>query len=171
MSVAPPRKPAAAVIGTAAGTSQMAGDPVEQGMELAIAEARAGLAEGGIPIGSALLRGREVVAVGRNQRVQRGSQILHAEMACFENAGRRGDLREMTLFTTLSPCMMCAGTIVQFGIGRVVIGENRTFGGNEQFLRDRGVEVVIVDSRICRDLMRRFVEAHPEIWNEDIGQA
>jgi creatinine deaminase len=170
MSVEPLDKPTAAVITTVAGTSGMDGDFVKRGIGLAIAEARAGFAEGGIPIGSALLLGRDVVAVGRNQRVQRGSQILHAEMACIESAGRRNDFYRMTLFTTLSPCMMCAGAVIQFGIKSVVIGENRNFGGNEGLLADHGVNIEIVDSRTCRDLLNRFIKAHPEIWYEDIGK-
>lgn len=148
----------------------MDGDFLQHGIELAIAEARAGFAEGGIPIGSALLLGRDIVAVGRNQRIQRGSQILHAEMACIESAGRRNDFHKMTLFTTLSPCMMCAGAILQFGIKDVVIGENQNFGGNEEFLNDLGVNIVVIDSQVCRDLMRRFIKEHPKIWNEDIGK-
>lgn len=148
----------------------MDGDLLKHGIGLAIAEARAGLAEGGIPIGSALLLGRDIVAVGRNQRIQRGSQILHAEMACIESAGRRSDFDKMTLFTTLSPCLMCTGAVIQFRIKTVVIGENRTFGGNEKFMADRGINVVILNSQICYDLIQAFKYAHLDDWNEDIGE-
>jgi cytosine deaminase len=132
-------------------------------------EARTGLSEGGVPIGAALFRGRELVASGRNRRVQQGDPIAHGEMDCLRAAGRRRDYRDLTLFTTLSPCMMCAGTIVQFGIRNVVIGENRTFGGNEDFLRSRGVEVTVLDDADCAGMMQAFIAARPDIWFEDIG--
>jgi len=126
--------------------------------------------EGGCPIGSALTRGDAIVAVGHNQRVQHGNPILHGEMDCLQNAGRQASYRDCTLYTSLSPCMMCAGTIVQFKIPRVVICENRNFGGNEDFLRSHGVTVEIVDDVRCIDLMRRFIEEKPELWNEDIAE-
>lgn len=135
----------------------------------ALAEAEQGLAEGGVPIGAALVVDGRVVATGRNRRVQQGDPIAHGEMDCLRQAGRRRDYRRATLYTTLSPCMMCAGTIVQFGIPRVVVGENATFGGNEAFLRSRGVEVLVLDDARCQDLMRRFQQDHPEVWAEDIA--
>ncbi|MBR0672805.1 nucleoside deaminase [Neoroseomonas soli] len=136
----------------------------------AIAEAEQGMAEGGVPIGAALVVDGQVVATGRNRRVQQGDPIAHGEMDCLRNAGRRRDYRRATLYTTLSPCMMCSGTIVQFGIPRVVVGENATFGGNEEFLRSRGVEVVVLDDARCQALMRRFQQERPEVWAEDIAE-
>lgn len=140
-------------------------------LEAAIAEARAGLAEGGVPIGSVLVIEDRIVARGRNRRVQKGSAILHAEMDCLENAGRlrASDYRRATLYSTLSPCDMCSGASILYGIPRVVIGENRTFQGPESYLRSRGVELVIVDDVECVRLMRDFITARPELWNEDIG--
>ncbi len=141
------------------------------GIDAAFAEATAGLAEGGIPIGAVLMRGPEIVARGRNLRVQRDSQILHGEMACFENAGRRNDYGDLVLFTTLSPCMMCSGTIVQFGVGTVVIADTQNFGGNEDFLRRHGVEVIVREDQRCVAMMRRFIQEHADIWNEDISKS
>lgn len=125
--------------------------------------------EGGLPIGSALTRGDAIIAVGHNQRVQQGNPILHGEMDCLQNAGRQTSYRDCTLYTSLSPCMMCSGTIVQFKIPRVVICENRNFGGNEQFLRDHGIEVEIVDDSRCIDLMARFIAENGALWAEDIA--
>lgn len=139
------------------------------GLKAAVDAARAGLAQGGIPIGSSLMLGNTVVAIGHNQRVQKGSQILHGEMSAIENAGRRRDFAKMALFTTLSPCMMCAGTIVQFGIKTVIIAENANFGGNEDFLRGRGVEVTVLDDPACTKMMADFIATHPGLWFEDIG--
>ena len=136
----------------------------------AIEEAELGMAEGGVPIGAALVVDGKVVATGRNRRVQQGDPIAHGEMDCLRKAGRRRDYRRATLYTTLSPCMMCSGTIVQFGIPRVVVGENATFGGNEDFLRSRGVEVVVLDDARCQELMRRFQREQPEVWAEDIAE-
>lgn len=133
-------------------------------------EAFAGFAEGGCPIGSVLARGETVVASGRNQRVQKGDPIAHGEMDALRNAGRQTTYRDTTLYTSLSPCMMCSGTIVQFGIPRVVIGENQNFGGNEDFLRQRGVEVVLANDPDCIALMQRFIREKPELWAEDIAQ-
>jgi cytosine/creatinine deaminase len=146
------------------------GDADRRHMRVAIEEAEKGLAEGGVPIGAALVEDGAVVAAGRNRRVQQGDPIAHGEMDCLRTAGRRSSYRNATLYTTLSPCMMCAGTIVQFKIPRVVVGENTTFGGNEAFLRSRGVEVVVLDDDRCRTLMRRFQAAHPEVWSEDIAE-
>jgi cytosine deaminase len=138
-------------------------------LRIAYEEAKAGFEEGGCPIGSVLAEGDRLVAQGRNQRVQRGDPIAHGEMDCLRKAGRRRSYRAMTLYTSLSPCMMCAGTIVQFAIPRVVVAENETFGGNEDFLRSRGVEVVIADDADCKALMRRFIAEKPELWAEDIA--
>ena len=137
----------------------------------AVEQARIGLAEGGVPIGAALLVDGEVVAVGRNRRVQQGSAIRHGETDCLENAGRlpATTYARATMVTTLSPCDMCTGAILLYKIPRVVIGENRTFLGGEDLLRARGVEVVVLVDAECADLMRRFIAAHPDVWNEDIG--
>ncbi len=126
--------------------------------------------EGGLPIGSVLIRGGAIVAVGHNRRVQNGNPILHGEMDCLQNAGRQGSYRDTTLYTSLSPCMMCAGTIVQFKIPRVVIAENANFGGNEAFLREHGVEVVVADEPRCTELMARCIAERPDLWLEDIAQ-
>lgn len=141
-------------------------------MQMAIDEARLGLAEGGIPIGSVLVVDGQVVGRGHNRRVQRGSAILHAEMDCLENAGRLkpADYRRAVLYSTLSPCDMCSGTALLYRIPKIVIGENRTFQGPEEYVRSRGVELVMVDSDECVTLMREFIAAHPELWNEDIGE-
>ena len=140
-------------------------------LRAAIAEARQGLAEGGIPIGSVLVIDGRIVGRGHNRRVQKGSAILHAEMDCLEAAGRltAADYRRSTLYSTLSPCDMCSGASLLYGIPRIVIGENRTFQGPEDYVRSRGVELVIVDDAECIALMREYSAAHPELWNEDIG--
>ena len=140
-------------------------------LQAALDEARQGLAEGGIPIGSVLVIDGSIVARGHNRRVQQGSAILHAEMDCIERAGRLGaaDYRRSTLYSTLSPCDMCSGTALLYAIPRIVIGENRTFRGPEDYVRSRGVELVIVDDAECARLMREFIAARPELWNEDIG--
>lgn len=140
-------------------------------LEAAIEEARKGLAAGGIPIGSVLVIDGKIVGRGHNQRVQKGSAILHAEMDCLENAGRlkASDYKRAVLYSTLSPCDMCSGTVLLYGIPKVVIGENRTFRGPEEYLNSRGIELEIVDSRECRQLMEEFIKNKPELWNEDIG--
>ncbi|CAM5210380.1 Cytosine deaminase OS=Castellaniella defragrans (strain DSM / CCUG 39792 / 65Phen) OX=1437824 GN=BN940_12026 PE=4 SV=1 [Castellaniella denitrificans] len=140
-------------------------------MQAAIEEARLGLAEGGIPIGSVIEHRGEIIGRGHNRRVQNGSVILHGEMDAFENAGRRtADVyRESTLYTTLSPCAMCSGAILLYGIPRVVIGENRTFMGEEELLRSRGVGIEVLQDPECLEMMRRFIAGHPRLWNEDIG--
>lgn len=137
----------------------------------AIEEAERGLTEGGVPIGSVLVHEGRVLGRGHNRRVQQGSAVLHGEMDALENAGRLSAsvYRASTLYTTLSPCAMCSGAVLLYGIPRVVVGENRTFLGEEALLRSRGVEVVVLDDARCRALMERFIAAHPEIWNEDIG--
>lgn len=144
----------------------------DQFLEAAIAEARTGFAEGGIPIGSVLVIDNRIVGRGHNRRVQKGSPVLHAEMDCLEKAGRlrASEYQRATLYSTLSPCDMCSGASLLYGIPRVVIGENRTFRGPEEYLRSRGVELVIVDDAECVKLMRDFIAAHPELWNEDIGE-
>ena len=139
-------------------------------MDEAVAQAQKSLSEGGLPIGAVLARGTILLAAGHNRRVQHGDPIAHGEMDCFRTAGRLRSYRDLTLFTTLSPCMMCAGTIVQFGIPRVIVGENQTFPGNENFLRARGVEVTVLDDPRCIALMRRFQAEFPEVWAEDIGE-
>jgi len=140
-------------------------------MEAAIQEARLGLEEGGIPIGSVLVIDGEIVGRGHNRRVQRGSAILHAEMDCLENAGRlpAADTRRATLYSTLSPCDMCSGAALLYAVPRIVIGENRTFQGPEDYVRGRGVELTILDHPACVELMQTFIREHPELWNEDIG--
>jgi creatinine deaminase len=140
-------------------------------MQAAIAEAEAGLPEGGIPIGSVLVHRGAVIGRGHNRRVQRGSVILHGEMDALENAGRRpaSVYRESVLYTTLSPCAMCSGTVLLYGIPRVVVGENQSFCGEELLLRSRGVEVVVLQDPCCVELMTTFIRQHPELWNEDIG--
>jgi cytosine/creatinine deaminase len=137
-------------------------------LRLAYEEAEAGFNEGGCPIGSVLAEGEHLIARGRNQRVQRGDPIAHGEMDCLRKAGRQKSYRRMTLYTSLSPCMMCTGTILQFGIARVVIGEDKNFAGNADLLRQRGVEVVIADDPDCIALMARFIREKPELWHEDI---
>ena len=138
-------------------------------LSLAFEQAQMGFDEGGCPIGSVLVRGDIVIGSGRNRRVQNGDPIAHGEMDAIRKAGRQTTYRDTVLYTTLSPCMMCTGTIIQFGIPRVVIGENETFGGNEPLLGQRGVEVVIADDDRCVDLMRRFIRERPELWAEDIA--
>ena len=138
----------------------------------AIAEARQGLAEGGIPIGSVLVLDGRIVGRGHNRRVQNGSAILHAEMDCLERAGRlvAADYRRATLYSTLSPCDMCSGAILLYGIPHVVIGENRTFRGPEEYVRSRGVVLDVRHDAECVAMMRAFTDARPELWNEDIGR-
>lgn len=142
----------------------------EKFLRRAYEEAKAGFDEGGCPIGSVLAAGRRLVARGRNQRVQGGDPIAHGEMDCLRRAGRQKSYQGMTLYTSLSPCMMCSGTIVQFGIPRVVIGENVNFSGNEDFLRERGVEVTLANDADCIALMQRFIKERPELWAEDIAE-
>jgi cytosine deaminase len=140
-------------------------------LDAAVAEAEAGLAEGGIPIGSVLVHEGQIVGRGHNRRVQRGSAILHGEMDALENAGRLSSAvyARSVLYTTLSPCAMCSGTILLYRIPRVVVGENVTFRGEEDLLRTRGVAVDVLQDARCIEMMRRFIRAHPALWNEDIG--
>src|SRR5919108_798792 len=141
-------------------------------LRAAVAEAELGLAEGGIPIGSVLVHDGRILGRGHNRRVQRGSAILHGEMDALENAGRQPAqvYRDCTLYTTLSPCAMCTGAILLYGIPRVVVGENRTFLGEEELLRARGVRVEVLQDARCQELMARFIRDHPELWAEDIGE-
>jgi creatinine deaminase len=140
-------------------------------MKAAIEEAEHGLAEGGIPIGSVLVHNGRILGRGHNRRVQKGSAILHGEMDALENAGRQAArvYRECTIYTTLSPCAMCSGTILLYGIPRVVVGENRTFVGEEMLLRSRGVKLDVLDDAKCQALMKQFIDANPALWAEDIG--
>ncbi len=144
---------------------------MDEFLAAAIDEAKQGLAEGGIPIGSVLVIDNQIVGRGHNRRVQKGSAILHAEMDCLENAGRltAADYRRSVLYSTLSPCDMCSGTVLLYEIPRIVIGENQTFQGPEDYVRSRGVELEIVDNEECVNLMKAFIADHPQLWNEDIG--
>lgn len=139
-------------------------------MKLAYEQARQGYEEGGVPVGAALCKEEHLISCGHNRRVQEGDPIAHGEMDCLRRAGRQKSYSGTTLYTTLAPCMMCSGTIVQFGIPRVVIGENRNFEGNIEFLRSKGVEVVLLDDPECTGLMERFIAEKPELWNEDIAE-
>uniref|UniRef100_Q0HSP0 Cytosine deaminase n=1 Tax=Shewanella sp. (strain MR-7) TaxID=60481 RepID=Q0HSP0_SHESR len=145
---------------------------MDEFLQAAIDEAKQGLAEGGIPIGSVLVIDGKIVARGHNKRVQQGSAVLHAEMDCLENAGRltAADYQKATLYSTLSPCDMCSGAILLYGIPKVVVGENVTFQGPEAYVQSRGVEVTVVDNYECKQLMRDFIAAKPQLWNEDIGE-
>lgn len=143
---------------------------MDEFMQAALDEARKGLAEGGIPIGSALVKGGKLVAQGHNKRVQEQNPILHGEMDCLNNAGRVGHYRDAVIYSTLMPCYMCAGTIVQFKIPKVIVGESRNFPGALEFMRSHGVEVVDLDLPECYEMMGDFIERHPELWNEDIGE-
>lgn len=140
-------------------------------LEAAIEEAEKGLAAGGIPIGSVLVLDGKIVGRGHNQRVQKGSATLHAEMDCLENSGRvsAADYRRATLYSTLSPCDMCSGAALLYGIPKIIVGENRTFRGPEDYVKSRGVELVVVDNEKCVQLMETFIKNNPELWNEDIG--
>ncbi|RTZ41660.1 nucleoside deaminase [Candidimonas sp. SYP-B2681] len=140
-------------------------------MQAAIEEARLGLAQGGIPIGCVIVHNERIIGRGHNRRVQKGSAILHGEMDAFENAGRQPAkvYAESVLYTTLSPCAMCSGAILLYGIPRIIVGENRSFVGEEALLRSRGVQVDVLQNAECIELMRAFIAARPEVWNEDIG--
>lgn len=145
---------------------------MDEFMKAAIEEARQGMEEGGIPIGSVLVHKGRIIGRGHNRRVQRGSAILHGEMDALENAGRQPAqvYRESVIYTTLSPCPMCTGAILLYGIPRVIIGENRTFMGGEDLLRSNGVELEVLQDETCIELMRTFIEKNPQLWNEDIGE-
>jgi creatinine deaminase len=138
-------------------------------MTAALAQAEASLAAGGVPVGAVLASGPEVIAAGHNERVQLGDPVAHGEIACLRNAGRQLSYRQMTLYTTLSPCQMCTGAILLFQIPRVVVGEAGTFAGDLKFLADRGVSVTLLDDQRCMAVMRDFQERYPAVWSEDIG--
>ena len=144
---------------------------MDEFLAAAMDEARKGLAAGGIPIGSVLVIDGRIVGRGHNQRLQKDSSVLHAEMDCLENAGRltASDYRRAVLYSTLSPCDMCSGAVLLYGIPKVVVGENQTFRGPEDYLRSRGVEFEVVDNEECQQLMRDFIASNPSLWNEDIG--
>ena len=143
----------------------------ESFMQAAIEEARQGLAEGGIPIGSVLVHGDKIIGRGHNRRIQRGSPTLHGEMDALENAGRQpaSVYRESVIYTTLSPCAMCSGAILLYGIPTVIVGENTTFLGDEELLRSRGVNVEVLQDATCIAMMKEFIDTHSQLWNEDIG--
>ena len=139
-------------------------------MKAAIEEAIKGLDSGGIPIGSVLIKENKIIGRGHNQRVQKKDPILHAEIDCLRNAGRIGTYRGTTLYSTLCPCYLCAGAVVQFGIKKVIVGESETFPGATEFMESHGVEVINLDLDECKNLMKEFIQKNPELWNEDIGQ-
>jgi len=143
---------------------------MDEFMRMAIEQAKAGLGEGGIPIGSVLARDGEVLGRGHNRRVQQGNPVLHGEIDCLQNAGRVGSYRDCVIYSTLMPCHMCAGAIVQFEIPQVIVGEAATFAGAPEFMRSHGVEVVDLDLEECKQLMRDFIAANPKLWHEDIGE-
>ena len=139
-------------------------------MAAAIAQARKSLSEGGIPIGSALARAGELLALGHNKRVQENDPVTHAEIDCLRRAGRIGSFRDTVLYSTLMPCYLCSGAVVQFGIPKVIVGESRTFPGGPQFMRSHGVEVIDLDLPECVAMMTKFIAENPQLWNEDIGR-
>ena len=143
---------------------------IDEFMQVAINEARKGHAEGGIPIGSALTKDGKLIASGHNKRVQDGDPVTHAEIDCLRNAGRIGSFHDTVLYSTLMPCYLCSGAVVQFGIKTVVVGESRTFPGAPEFMRTHGVEVVDLDLPECIAMMEQFIRERPELWNEDIGK-
>ncbi len=144
-------------------------DDFDRGMTAAIEEARQGLTEGGIPIGSALVKDDRVIARGHNKRVQDEDPVTHAEIDCLRNAGRIGSFRGLDLYSTLMPCYLCAGAAVQFGIGRVIVGESRNFSGARELMEAHGIQVIDLDNAECIELMASFIRDRPETWNEDIG--
>jgi cytosine deaminase len=143
---------------------------IDEFMQAAIAQARKSRSEGGIPIGSALARDGKLVAVGHNKRVQESDPVTHAEIDCLRNAGRLGSFRDTVLYSTLMPCYLCAGAVVQFGIKKVIVGENQTFPGASEFMRSHGVEVINLNLRECVEMMQTFIAENPQLWNEDIGR-
>jgi creatinine deaminase len=143
---------------------------MDEFMKVAIEEARKGLSEGGIPIGSILVRKGKIIGRGHNKRVQDNDPILHAEIDCLRNAGRLGTYKEAVLYSTLMPCFLCAGAIVQFGIRKVIAGESETFAGARKFMESHGVEVIDLNLDECKRLMNDFIKANPDLWNEDIGE-
>ncbi len=145
---------------------------MDQFMQAAIDEARQGAEEGGIPIGSVIVHNGKIIGRGHNRRIQKGSPTLHGEMDALENAGRQPAkvYRESVIYTTLSPCSMCSGAILLYGIPKVIIGENKTFMGEEGLLKSRGVEVIVLNDKTCIGMMENFIKTRPELWNEDIGE-
>lgn len=143
---------------------------MDEFMKAAVDVAKQGLAEGGIPIGSVLVKDGKIIGRGHNRRVQKGSPTLHAEIDCLENAGRVGSYKNTVLYSTLMPCYLCSGAVVQFGIKKVVVGESVTFPGGPEFMREHGVEVTDLNLEECVNLMKEFIEKNPELWNEDIGE-
>ena len=139
-------------------------------LKAAIEEAKKGLVEGGIPIGSVLVKGKKIIGRGHNRRVQHSNPIAHAEIDCLQNAGRIGSYKGTTLYSTLMPCYLCAGAVVQFGIKKVIAGESRTFPGAKEFMVSHGVEVIDLDDKECYELMLEFIKKNPDLWNEDIGE-
>ena len=139
-------------------------------MQVAISQARKSLSEGGIPIGSALARDGELIAAGHNKRVQENDPVTHAEIDCLRRAGRIGSFRDTVLYSTLMPCYLCSGAVVQLGIRKVIVGESRTFPGGPEFMRSHGVEVIDLDLAECSEMMAKFIAENPELWNEDIGR-
>lgn len=143
---------------------------MDEFMKAAIDEAKKGLAEGGIPIGSVLVKNGKIIGRGHNQRVQKGSPTLHAEIDCLEKAGRVGSYKDAVLYSTLMPCYLCSGAVVQFGIKKVIVGESKTFSGGPEFMRSHGVEVIDLENTECIKLMSDFISLNPKLWNEDIGE-
>jgi cytosine deaminase len=143
---------------------------MDEFMRIAIDEAKKGWTEGGIPIGSVLVKNGELIARGRNKRVQEQNPILHGEMDCMNNAGRIGSYKDTVMYSTLMPCYMCAGTIVQFKIPKVIVGESQTFHGAREFMESHGVEVIDLNNLECIEMMEKFIKEKPELWNEDIGE-
>ncbi len=142
---------------------------MDEFMADAIAQAKQGLLEGGIPIGSVLVKNGEILGQGHNKRVQDGDPVTHAEIDCLRNAGRIGNYKDTTLYSTLMPCYLCAGAVVQFGIKKVIVGESQTFAGAKEFMESHAVEVIDLDLDECKQLMSDFIHKHPQLWNEDIG--
>ena len=142
---------------------------MDEFLQAAIAEAKQGISEGGIPIGSVLVRDGKIIGRGHNKRVQDGDPITHAEIDCLRNAGRVGNYKNAVLYSTLMPCYLCAGAVVQFNIKKVFVGENETFAGAKEFMESHGVEVIILNSEECEEMMRKFIAENPSLWKEDIG--
>ena len=142
---------------------------MDEFMAVAIAQAKQGLLEGGIPIGSVLVKNGEILGQGHNKRVQDGDPVTHAEIDCLRNAGRIGNYKDTTLYSTLMPCYLCAGAVVQFGIKKVIVGESQTFAGAKEFMESHAVEVIDLDLDECKQLMSDFIYKYPQLWNEDIG--
>jgi cytosine deaminase len=146
------------------------GDVMDEFMKTAIKEAKKGLGEGGIPIGAVLMKGGKIIGQGHNKRVQQNDPIMHAEIDCLRNAGRIGKYDKTVLYSTLMPCFLCAGAVVQFGIKKVLVGESETFSGAREFMESHGVEVINLNLDECKQLMEKFIQSKPELWKEDIGE-